>query len=434
MLLIYSSKVSSRSRYIFDWVFEQWGIKYTHTENIEEFVRAECPKILYSKNNDTDCNALWVGASSDLLYEETVTEKKMDIDWINDIPFLFPNESDAGFDFFGAVFFMLSRYEEYLPFQADAHGRFPANESVAFKNGFLERPVVDLWLNEMQKRLDVLFPQLEFRKMGFRGKVTYDIDTTFKYLGRSGVQNLLAAAKDLISFRWKNLAERVSVLVGSKKDPWDCYAALQALYDENKCETVFFFLGEYRTQYDRNLSFDHKMTKKLLREISAYAEVGLHPSYFSGQNADIILKEKKALERKSGHVVESSRQHFLKFTLPYTFNYLRSAGIRHEYSMFFPDAPGFRAGTSLPFYFYDLKSEKQTDLKLFPGCWMDSTFIHYLNEGAETAYEKAMKLMTRIEEVGGAFIPVFHNNNLADPAWFEIHAEIVKQMANRTIK
>ena len=63
------------------------------------------------------------------------------------------NNSVFPFDPFAASFFMISRYEEYLPHIKDIHGRFEAKESLAFKNNFLEKPIVDIWINLIKKEL-----------------------------------------------------------------------------------------------------------------------------------------------------------------------------------------------------------------------------------------------------------------------------------------
>ena len=40
-------------------------------------------------------------------------------------------------DMFSASFFMLTRWEEYVNIKRDKHNRFPATESLAYKQGFL---------------------------------------------------------------------------------------------------------------------------------------------------------------------------------------------------------------------------------------------------------------------------------------------------------
>lgn len=54
-------------------------------------------------------------------------------------------------DIFAASFFMLTRWEEYVNKARDSHNRFPATESLAYKQGFLDRPIVNEYLEEFKK-------------------------------------------------------------------------------------------------------------------------------------------------------------------------------------------------------------------------------------------------------------------------------------------
>ncbi len=71
----------------------------------------------------------------------------------------------------------MSRYEEYLDFKPDKYGRFPASLSVAFKNGFLGRPVIDLWAKEFAKSFIKKFPSLVFRRNEYNSMLTIDTDS-----------------------------------------------------------------------------------------------------------------------------------------------------------------------------------------------------------------------------------------------------------------
>ena len=74
------------------------------------------------------------------------------------------NNSTFPFDIFGASFFMLSRYEEYLPHIKDEYGRFEAKESLAFKYGFLEIPIVDKWVQILKIEILKKYPSVNFPK------------------------------------------------------------------------------------------------------------------------------------------------------------------------------------------------------------------------------------------------------------------------------
>ncbi|NJO89826.1 MAG: hypothetical protein HC831_13425 [Chloroflexia bacterium] len=53
-------------------------------------------------------------------------------------------------------------------------------------------------------------------------------------------------------------------------------------------------------------------------------------------------------------------------------------GITNDYSMGYSSHPGFRAGTCTPFYFFNLKTDEKTNLKITPFAVMDVGFIDYL--------------------------------------------------------
>ena len=89
-----------------------------------------------------------------------------------------------GFDIFSAIFFMVSRYEEYLPFTPDRHGRFKATDTLAYKNNFLQIPVVDTWINLFKSILQKKFPAIKLLPSYFKAIVTYDIDVAYKFKGK----------------------------------------------------------------------------------------------------------------------------------------------------------------------------------------------------------------------------------------------------------
>ena len=87
----------------------------------------------------------------------------------------------------------------------------------------------------------------------------------------------------------------------------------------------------------------------------------------------MIRVEKQRLEHILGETVYHNRFHFLRFTLPQSYQQLLACGISDDYSMGYADQIGFRAGTCTPFYFYDLENEIQTTLKVHPLLtWMES--------------------------------------------------------------
>ena len=136
------------------------GIEVVYTRNMEEFKSFDGAKINYSHHQVAE-DEFNIIPASEILFEQQLCEQKINLAENSAYKVLFPSEgSDFSFDIFAASFFLLSRYEEYLPHQKDEYGRFAHNESLAFKASFLKQPVIDYWLYDLQKTLQARFPYL----------------------------------------------------------------------------------------------------------------------------------------------------------------------------------------------------------------------------------------------------------------------------------
>lgn len=431
-MLIYLKKPSARTQYVFDLLFKhEWGIEYQITSDIPFFKNYQGKKINYSEFKIED--ELFIKAAS-LLSEDFIARQKIIVEERHETKVLFPNDDscEVGFDIFSAIFYMVSRYEEYLPFKPDQYGRYLPSDTLAFQNHFLQIPVVNRWIHIFKKILLQKFPTLAIKNSCFQAIVTYDIDVAYKFKGRGLVRTIGSALKDTLYFNWKNIFERTSTLLAGKKDPWDVYDSLSETITRNNLSSIFFFLLADKTANDRNLRHDSPAMKELIQKIRKFSEIGIHPSFHSSLIPEKITVEKERLEKISGKKITKSRQHYLKFHLPETYNYLLSAGITQDYSMGFPSMPGFRAGTCKPFYFYDLKNETATDLKIFPVSCMDATFKYYKKLSAEKTLIEILNLLKEVKKCEGTFISIWHNDNLGDSTenknWSLIHKQMIRQI------
>ena len=428
MLLIYLPVITPRSEYIFNLVFIQHlGLQYCTTTDLRQFKEYPGEKINYS--DKTDGNSFFI-RSSQFLDNDSIKIFRPEVSFKNEIKVLFPDEeSHTGFDIFAAIFYMVSRYEEYLPFTPDVHDRFSEKESIAYRNDFLHQPVVDHWIIYLKKLLDAQFPLLKYNLTNkFKAIATYDIDVAFKYKGRSFLRQSGALVHDFLNLDLKNILNRLKVLTGLMKDNWDVYEALERTLKEKNTEAIFFFLLGKKTKYDRNLDPLHPSMKQLIKKINAFAGIGIHPSYFTRDKPAKVNKEKRLLEEIADKEIIRSRQHFLRFELPGTYLNLISAGITEEYSMGFSNACGFRAGTSHPFYFYDLKNEKTTSLQIFPVTYMEGTFFE--KHSPQEALQIMKELLHEVKKVNGIFITIWHNHTISEDhsEWKKIHDQMLDEM------
>jgi hypothetical protein len=429
MLLIYLSAITQRSEYVFDLIFKnELGIEYTTSTDKKKFESYQEEKINYSSIRLSE--EVFIKAT-DLLFQNSIEKINVPVEKRNETSVLFPNDTscDIGFDIFAAVFYMVSRYEEYLSFVPDKHGRFNADASLAFQNDFLQYPVVNIWINHFKNFLLTKYPTLQFRHSSFKAIVTYDIDIAYAFKGRSFVRFAGATGRDFFMLKFKNIFNRINSL----KDPWDTYSYLQDIIVKHELPSIFFFLlGDY-SRYDKNIKYDHPLMQQLVKKISAFSDIGIHPSYKSSVITKKISIEKCRLQKLANKPITKSRQHYLRFILPDTYNQLLQAGITEDYSMGFTEKPGFRAGTCTPFYFYDLKNEMATDLKVFPVIFMEGTFIYYQKIKPKESLEIIFSLISEVAKIDGTFISIWHNDTVSDDGmykgWKWVHDEMIKKIS-----
>src|SRR4051812_17139412 len=158
-MLIYSPIVTERCKYIFNLVFyELLGVSYTLTDEAESFDSHVAEKICYGyERRDTG----FFVQSAGLLFETGLKEQDIHVER-KDLPIFYVTAGDLPFDIFSASFYLVSRYEEMIIKDRDKFGRFPAKNSLAFRHGFLDKPVVNLWVEGLKKALIQKYPSLKF--------------------------------------------------------------------------------------------------------------------------------------------------------------------------------------------------------------------------------------------------------------------------------
>ena len=346
---------------------------------------------------------------------------------IRDYPAFFTvPESDFSFDIFAASFYLLSRYEEYLPHQKDAYGRYDPVQSLACREGFLNRPLVNEWLQDFRSLLAHKFPQLVMPVPVFRFMPTYDIDVAYAYLCRGLKRTILGAGQSLVQGNLSDCMDRFKVLSGKKKDPYDVYEWLDALHLKYRLRPQYFFLLADKQQgYDKNVAPEEKAFRDLILYHAMGYPVGLHPSWQSGDNKALLKQEKDHLEKLAGKKVISSRQHYIRLSLPDTYRSLIELGIESDFSMGYGSVNGFRASISSPFSWYDLEKEQMTSLKIYPFCFMDANALFEQDLTPAQAFEEIRHYHDVVKKVNGTMITIWHNSFFSDQqiykGWKEVY-------------
>ncbi len=368
-----------------------------------------------------------------LLFETGIRPQPVRCNRQGDHPVFFATGGDTGFDLLAAIFYLLSRYEEYLPHRTDLYGRYAHENALAFREGFLQVPLVNCWLENLRDQLRKKYAGLRFAPRRFRFLPTYDIDEAFAFRAKPAwrtagglVRSLLRGAAGETALRWQ-------VLRGKRPDPYDAFAWMDGLHRQYGLAPYYFFLVPTRRgRYDRNNPPGDPAIRELIRQHAARYAIGLHPSWRSGDDPPQLAQEKARLEQLAGVAVQRSRQHFIRLSLPGTYRRLLEAGIRTDFSMGYGSINGFRASVADPFYWYDLEKDQATELLLEPFCFMDANaYFEQGQDPAQTARE-LQHYARVVTGVNGTLTMIWHNFMLGNEprfaGWRDLYGDFIRQI------
>ena len=428
MLLIYTHKITKRVSYIFKLIFGQLlGTEYELTSNAEKFLAWKGPKFTYASSS---FGRELFFQSSELLFKTGLEGQDLNIFTFEKNKAFFPvyaKNSALPFDVFAASFFLVTRYEEYLPYMRDKFGRFDAPESISSQHQFLRKPVVNIWAYKLRDILREQFPELQFRTRNFRFVSTIDIDSAYAYKYKGTVRTVGGIMASFFRLDFSNIIERLLVLTGFQKDPFDTYSLQLQLQKKYELETIYFILlGDYG-KFDKNIPYNSRRFQVLIKSLGDYAGVGIHPSYDSNEDYHKLKTEIKRLSKILNREITKSRQHFLRLSFPSTYRNLINLGITDDYTMGYAAEPGFRAGICDPYYFYDLDLETETNLRIHSFQYMEGTLKDYLYKSREQSLEIIKLLIDEVKAVDGTFISLWHNESLSNAGnwkgWHELYAD-----------
>lgn len=431
MLLIHVPKLTNRLGYTLNVIFKHvLHTEFSITTDEAYYLEYGDAKLCYGPRRLGDSLHI---KNCELLFKTSIEDQQPrpfqhDGQWM-----LFPvygRDLDLPFDLLASTFYMVSRYEEYLPHREDEHGRFITSESLAYTAGFKDEPVVDQWACLLKAMLLERYPDLQLPSRSYRFLQTVDIDAAWCFLHKGAFRTVAGSLRDLfahhdpdeVRLRWRVLRKR-------QNDPYDTFDYIIEQQQRAPGSHLLFFslLADY-DQYDKPANYLNPNTQQLLQHLGDHAKMGIHPGYHSLEQPHNVNVETKHLENILHRNIVRARYHFLRLQLPVSYRILLHAGIRHDYTMGYADDTGFRAGISSPFPFYDLERDIETELLLHPFCVMDTTLQKYLKLTPEEGVERYKKLIDSIRQVDGTYCCIVHNQNLCERYGWEGWRSAYEQM------
>lgn len=430
-IFIYTHKTTPRVKYIFNLIFKDClGLSFQITNNIEDFKQYEGYKLSYT-NQDFDSD-FHIAAHS-LLFESGIKSQTIQMqNHENYYKYFFKTyKNSLPFDLFAASFYLVSRYEEYLPFIPDSFNRYEAENSLAYQYDFLNIPLINVWITQFEKLLKNKFQHLEITHRQYNYISTLDIDNAYKYKQKGVMRTIGGYLKALSTFNKTDIIDRTSVLLKKVKDPFDSYEYQLQIKKKYNLDVIYFFLlGDYGVN-DKNHPSNNINFQKLIKHLLDYSNGGIHPSFGSNTSIDQVKIELNRLTKIAHRDILNSRQHFSMLKFPDTYFNLLELGVKNDFSMGYSNFNGFRASYCMPFYWYDLDDELETGLKINPFCLSETTLRFKDGAAPETIIEKALPIINEVKKYNGQLITIFHNDTMGTSqdwiGWTNCYEDIVKQ-------
>ncbi len=444
-IIIFVEKHTPRLAYIFDFILRELGgyRDFWLTEDLAAFSSAhqrqqragwermrsgeQLPVALYYAQQPpapplSDA-LIYLPAASTLLFEEDIRAQ---------------DEGALQLDPLAWAFYLLSRYEEYLAFAADKHGRFTADLSAAARGGFLHKPIVDEFAIQLLRQLSACIGdgKADILARSYSFLPTFDIDFMYAYAHKGALRTLGGLGRDLFRGATDKAKERFGVWRGVLNDPYDNIELIRQMHAETAAPAPLFFIlsALENSEYDRNTLPSSAPFADFLRRLQSVFpnSVGLHPSYAAATDSPAIAAERAALAKAANADILRSRQHFLRLRLPDTYRALLSAGLREDYTMGYAEQIGFRASTARAHYWFDLRANAITALRITPFMAMDVTLKDYLGLSANEVVGAVRPLIENCRATGGGFSLLWHNSSLASldgwgEAWREAYRAILAE-------
>jgi hypothetical protein len=328
---------------------------------------------------------------------------------------------ECAFDLPLVVLLTLSRWEETLEIPRDIHGRVSASSSVAARDGFLDRPIVDEYALALEQAMQVLFPSWPRKERRLRVKLSVDAD----HVG--------------IPFRWKNALRHTmhyhapldsgrDVLgwMGATETP-DLRALRETVLLATKCAlkpSVYWKAsppGMRDSGYDPR---DYRVRRVIDWLTDIGADSGVQPGYTTFRSPERLRREVSILREVLGDRPLGGRQHYLRWC-PDTWIHWESCGLSYDSSVGYADRIGFRAGTCIPYRPWLLSLNRPAELLEIPLIMMDRTLLGYMHLSPEEVLPVLADCANRCRAVGGVLSVVWHNNTLLDPPYRSAYMKLL---------
>ena len=218
-----------------------------------------------------------------------------------------------------------------------------------------------------------------------------------------------------------------------EKNPYWNFDKIIEIENKYDVKSLFFFLNE---SIGFNL-FDSSNWKLSLGRYSIYNreiidiikyldengwEIGVHGSYNSYMDKDLLFKEKKDLECIVNHKINGVRQHYLNLN-ENTWQIQNDCGFKYDLTFGYKNKVGFREDKIKPFH------PLNNNFTAYPLGIMD---IYFMQD--ENRWEKFYNILNQVEKKKAILVINWHQRVFNDdefPKFIEAYEKIIIECKNR---
>jgi peptidoglycan/xylan/chitin deacetylase (PgdA/CDA1 family) len=353
------------------------------------------------------------------------------------------NLVETNIDIIASSFFMLSRYAEVVQDTNEQHDRFPAKACITRQEYFQDRPIVNEYLELLWSWIHSLAPLLGRRPQWPESKgavicLSHDVDYVHKYSLWPPLITMVQQKNPRLAL--KMASEYLGCLFHLKKDPFDTFDYMLDLEQRYGFSSSFYFMSGGVSELDGDYAITEPKVRRLIRKIEDRGcEVGLHGSYSSYNDEEIMASEKNRLDKVVDCKSYGCRQHYLRWKTPDTWRLQEAAGLMYDSSLAFAECAGFRSGLCLPFKPFDVLENRELDLWELPLIIMDQSLRdpNYQGLSPQEAYREVIRFIELVERYHGVFVLLWHNSSFDRSGgwagWKEVYENIMEYVSQRNV-
>lgn len=386
--------------------------------------------------------------------------------------FIFPSLFKSIIYFFSGACKVLPRSQIHSLKLSDELGRIMAEKVKKFQGDFIYRPIIEIYceillfiLKKISKKKCIPIVQKWYHPKNHNMTlcITHDIDVV---AGINIINTLRSLIKDfqikkglvklflgfihkISSFMFKthisNVRDTLKLIplwissrLLSYNPVWnfDIYSKIDEEFD-TEYPTYFFQVGLMRGAFEGlngSIEIDYTLDNPLIkRTISLLkekgAEIGLHGSLIAYNCLDNLKIEKKKLENLIGEII-GIRQHRQIMLCPETWINQEKVGLQYDTSLGYVDDVGFRAGTGIPFYPWDIQTKRKISILELPIIIVDGTLFQerFLNYSEKQALEVCSEIINTTNKYSSVLTLLWHphHDRVVQEYWMTTYREVLR--------